>query len=196
MTPWSQPGRAKAPLSSPRPGRDSPTNSTHTNNLGTSTGPTTEADAAVSTSNGYPVPEGTNDNGGRDVMDKVKMLVNGQAMSGGTLNHALEGARLIGAVETAPLYRFYCVRDEFPGLFPVAENRVSVPGELYEVDYSVLGEQLLPHEPAELELTVVQLSDGTGGLCMKMRTEALDTPGVTDISACGGWLVYLASKTT
>ena len=128
------------------------------------------------------------------MMNTVRMLVNGQAMSGGSLHHALSSARLLGAVETAPLYRFYSVRDEFPGLSPVAENGVSVPGELYEVDYSVLGEQLLPHEPAELELTVVRLSDGSGALCMKMRAEALAIQELIDISGCGGWLAYLAGE--
>ncbi|UOE21834.1 hypothetical protein NI17_003810 [Thermobifida halotolerans] len=121
------------------------------------------------------------------------MFVNGQAMSGGEINHALSGAVFLGPAETAPLYRFYSVRDEFPGLHPVGPGGFGVPGELYEVDYARLRDRLLPEEPPELELGVIELSDGTGSLAMRMRAEALDAPGVTDISGAGGWRAYLAA---
>ncbi|WP_024799821.1 gamma-glutamylcyclotransferase [Nocardia sp. BMG51109] len=123
-------------------------------------------------------------------MTTVRMFVNGQALSGGSLNDALAGARLIGEVKTAPRYRFYTVRDEFPGLYPVASGGVSVPGEVYEVSYEVLREKLLPREPSELELTVIELDDGSGSLSMKMREESLGLPGVSDISDRGGWIAY------
>jgi gamma-glutamylcyclotransferase (GGCT)/AIG2-like uncharacterized protein YtfP len=122
------------------------------------------------------------------------MFVNGQAMSGGTLNHALSDASLVGPAETAPRYRFYSVRDEFPGLYPVGSGGHAVPGELYDVDYSTLREKLLPNEPVELELTVIELADGTGSLCMKMREESLTLDGVVDISDKGGWRAYLQGK--
>ncbi|MGW4071642.1 allophanate hydrolase-related protein [Nocardia grenadensis] len=127
-------------------------------------------------------------------MDRVTMFVNGQAMSGGTLNDALTGARFLGKVGTAPKYRFYSVRDEFPGLHPVGSGGAVVPGELYEVDYDLLREKLLPREPAELELGVIELADGSGSLAMRMRESALGAPGVTDISDRGGWLAYLEDK--
>lgn len=124
-------------------------------------------------------------------MSDLRMFVNGQAMSGGSLNHALSDARLIGPAETAARYRFYSVRDEFPGLHPVEEGGRRVPGELYQVDYSVLREKLLPNEPPELELTVIELADGSGSLCMKMRPESLGLDGVVDISDRGGWRAHL-----
>ncbi|WP_328394294.1 allophanate hydrolase-related protein [Nocardia sp. NBC_00416] len=124
-------------------------------------------------------------------MALVTMFVNGQAMSGGTLNDALDNARFLGRVTTAPRYRFYSVRDEFPGLHPVAEGGAAIPGELYEVEYDVLREELLPREPAELELGVIELADGSGSLSMRMRETALGAPDVTDISDRGGWLAYL-----
>lgn len=123
-------------------------------------------------------------------MAVVTMFVNGQAMSGGTLNDALANARFAGKVDTAPLYRFYSVRDEFPGLHPVAEGGVAITGELYEVEYDVLREELLPREPGELELGVILLADGRGSLAMRMREQALTAPGVIDISDHGGWLAY------
>ncbi|MGI5217996.1 allophanate hydrolase-related protein [Nocardia sp. CA-290969] len=123
-------------------------------------------------------------------MAVVTMFVNGQAMSGGTLHDALHRARFLGPVETAPRYRFYSVRDEFPGLHPVGTGGFVVPGELYEVEYDVLREELLPREPEELELGVIELADGRGSLSMRMRKESLDAPGVIDISDRGGWVAY------
>lgn len=40
-------------------------------------------------------------------MATVTMFVNGQALSGGTLNDALAGATFLGAVDTAPNYQFF-----------------------------------------------------------------------------------------
>ncbi|WP_326821012.1 allophanate hydrolase-related protein [Streptosporangium sp. NBC_01756] len=125
-------------------------------------------------------------------MESLRMFVNGQAMSGGSLNTALSGARFVGPAETAPRYRFYSVRDEFPGLYQVTSDGHAVPGELYEVTYEILREHLLPNEPEELELSVIELADGSGSLSMRMRDESLTLPGVTDISTAGGWRAYLA----
>ena len=121
------------------------------------------------------------------------MFVNGQAMSGGSLSDALDGARFLGAARTAPRYRFYSVRDEFPGLHPVPDGGTAIPGEVYEVPYEMLRVRLLPREPAELELGVIELADGSGTLSMRMREWALGQSGVTDISDACGWLSYLAA---
>jgi gamma-glutamylcyclotransferase (GGCT)/AIG2-like uncharacterized protein YtfP len=126
----------------------------------------------------------------------VKMFVNGQAMRGGSLSDALDQAEFLGQVETAPAYRFYSVRDEFPGLLPVEHNGRAVPGEIYQLPYQMLRTQLLPREPAELELTVIELADGSGSLSMRMRADAVHVLGVSDISDAGGWLAYRASRTS
>ncbi len=121
--------------------------------------------------------------------DRVRMFVNGEAMSGGRLNAHLSEAVFLGSRRTAARYRFFSVRDQFPGLHPVPAGGVSVPGELYEVSYAVLRDRLLPAEPPELELGIIELDDGTGSLSMPWA-EALHAPGVTDISDHGGWLRY------
>lgn len=124
-------------------------------------------------------------------MENVRMFVNGQAMSGGPLHDALTGARFLGPVRTAPGYRFFAVRGEFPGLHPVPAGGVAVPGELYELPYAMLRDRLLPREPPELELGVIELDDGRGSLSMRMRAGALELPGLLDISGAGGWLAHL-----
>ena len=129
-------------------------------------------------------------------MDQIRMFVNGQAMSGGSLSDALGGAEFLGPVLTAPRYRFFSVRDEFPGLHPVEHGGEAVPGELYSLPYAMLREKLLPREPAELELGVIELADGSGSLSMRMRAWALEADGVSDISTAGGWLTYLAGRSS
>ncbi|MGK5529655.1 allophanate hydrolase-related protein [Streptomyces sp. URMC 129] len=128
-------------------------------------------------------------------MTPLRMFVNGQAMSGGSLNDALSDARFAGPARTAPRYRFYSVRDEFPGLHPVeGAAGTAIAGEIYEVTYEVLHDVLLPREPPELELGVIRLEDGSGSFAMRMRPAALHAPGVVDISDHGGWRAYLATR--
>lgn len=124
-------------------------------------------------------------------MTLIRMFVNGQAMTGGSLHHALENATFIGPARTAPSYRFYSFHDVFPGLRPVTEGGFSVPGELYELTYETLRSELLPKEPAELELTIIELDDGIGSMCMKVRGGSIDADGVIDISDKGGWINHL-----
>lgn len=125
---------------------------------------------------------------------KIRMFVNGQAMSGGSISHGLRSAAFLGPVTTAPKYRFYSVRDEFPGLYPDPEGGAEIQGELYEADYAVVRDELLPLEPEELELTLIELSDGSGSLSMRMRDDRLEDDGVTEITRFGGWHAYLAQE--
>ena len=125
--------------------------------------------------------------------DSVRMFVNGEAMSGGRLHVNLRAATFCGPCSTArPLPVLLG-----PGRVPRAASRspaggASIPGELYEVSYEILREGLLPAEPPELELGIIELADGSGSLAMRMRAAALDASGVRDISDQGGWLRYLA----
>ncbi|MFT8394889.1 MAG: gamma-glutamylcyclotransferase [Propionibacterium sp.] len=124
---------------------------------------------------------------------KLRMFVDGQATTGGSMNQILldSGAVLVAKTQTAPKYRFYSVRDEFPGLYYVGDGGFAVPGELYEMTYELLRDVQLPDEPSELELCLIEMADGSASLCMRMRDEALSLPGVKDISDQGGWHAYL-----
>jgi gamma-glutamylcyclotransferase (GGCT)/AIG2-like uncharacterized protein YtfP len=126
----------------------------------------------------------------KERMDTVRMFVNGQAMSGGSLHHALSDAEFLGSAVTAPRYRFLAFGD-FPGLQPVDEGGGAIEGELYAVDYAHMRERLLPGEPPELELSVIELSDGTGTLSMVVRTGAGD--GAVDITEHGSWRRWQAA---
>lgn len=127
-------------------------------------------------------------------METVKMFVNGEAMRGGRLAPNLENASFRGETRTAARYRFFSVRNEYPALLPVDEDGYQVQGELYEVSYSDLRDLLLPKEPAELELTIIELEDGTGSLCMRLRPDCVNLPELEDISQLGSWRMFLESK--
>ena len=120
----------------------------------------------------------------------VRMFVNGEAMRARPLNAALGSAHFLGTARSAPRYRFFSVRDEYPAMHPTAEGGGSVLGELYAVTYATLREQLLPREPSELELGVIELDDGTSSLAMRLRDGFVDAHGLTDITAIGSWRRY------
>ncbi len=118
------------------------------------------------------------------------MLLTGGGMHGGPLHHLLRGAPLVAVTTTAPRYRFLSIGDRFPALLPVDSGGVEVQGELYDVPLDVLRESLLPAEPAELELGVIELSDGRSALAMLLRRAVAEPPDLRDISDHGGWRAY------
>jgi gamma-glutamylcyclotransferase (GGCT)/AIG2-like uncharacterized protein YtfP len=116
------------------------------------------------------------------------MFLTGDGMRGGRLHQHIAGATLVGERRTLPRYRFYSVRDEFPALHPVGAGGHPVLGELYEVPMSRLHE-LLAREPAELELSIVELESGELAFGMILRRGA-DGQAFTDITSYGGWRAY------
>ena len=73
------------------------------------------------------------------------------------------------------------------------QQGVRVTGELYDVPWEVLRESLLPAEPAQLELGVIELDDGTGCLAMIRRRSYREPRGLyRDISHHADWRSYTA----
>ena len=120
------------------------------------------------------------------------MFLNGTAMSGQKDHGVIAGlARFIRPVTTAPNYRFFAIRDEFPGLFPVNDDGAAIAGELYEMSDELLFDVLLPQEPGELEIGSIDLADGSTVRAMILQPERI-RPGdkVIDIADFGGWRAY------
>jgi hypothetical protein len=126
----------------------------------------------------------------------VRFFVNGQAMSGGILHGPLaEHALALGDAETAPCYRLWAWKDEFPALQWTPSAGWRVPGELYLLDYSVLRDLILPAEPPQLELGVIKLGDGRGTMAMHLRAGIpSDSPELHEIRAGSGWRDYRRTK--
>jgi gamma-glutamylcyclotransferase (GGCT)/AIG2-like uncharacterized protein YtfP len=118
------------------------------------------------------------------------MFLSGGGMRGGPLHPRLQGAPLVRAARTAPKYRFYSVGERYPAMAPGGGH--SVAGEVYDVPLEVLRDHLLPAEPPELELGVVELDDGTASLGMVLRQRFDGAAELADISDVGDWHAYRA----
>jgi gamma-glutamylcyclotransferase (GGCT)/AIG2-like uncharacterized protein YtfP len=128
------------------------------------------------------------------------MFLNGTAMAGQKDHGATTGSIFLGPARTTSAYRFYAVRDEFPGLYPVAVGGRCIEGELYDIPDAVLYDTLLPSEPPELELGDITLIDGEQVKAMLLVPSRLQ-PGekVVDIAELGGFRAYqrhLAANTS
>ncbi len=119
------------------------------------------------------------------------MFLNGSAMTGQKDHTCHAGSTFLGPARTAATYRFFAVRDEFPGLLPVAVGGRIIEGELYDMPEEVLHQRLLPAEPEELELGTITLIDGEQVHAMILHPGRLK-PGhkVVDISEFGGFRAY------
>jgi len=121
------------------------------------------------------------------------MFLNGTAMSGQKDTGSHVGSTFLGPARTAARYRFYVVRDEFPGLLPVVRGGRAIAGELYDMPDDVLNQRLLPSEPTELEIGEIELEDGEMVAAMLLQPSRL-TPGdkVVDIAELGSFRTYQA----
>ena len=125
----------------------------------------------------------------------VPLFVNGDGMREGPVHPTIADHPFLGEATTAPRYRFFSVGDRFPALWPVADGGVAVPGELYEVPLTVIRDAFIPAEPPELELSVIELDDGSSAVAVVLREAAHQAgTGLTDISDAGGWRAYRASR--
>jgi len=128
------------------------------------------------------------------------MFLNGGGMQGGSLHHLLRGAPLVAETRTAPRYRLYSVGDRYPALQPADEGTGAgtpgnaIAGEVYDLPLDLLRDDLLPAEPPELELGVIQLADGTAALGMILRRQCPAMDDLADITRFGGWRNYLSRR--
>ncbi|MBN9697259.1 MAG: hypothetical protein J0L85_15835 [Zoogloea sp.] len=127
----------------------------------------------------------------------VRVAVCGAHLSGLPLNSQLtqRGARLIGAVRSAPEYRFYALAGGpplRPGMVRVAEGGGRVDMEIWELPARHFG-SFVAGIPAPLGIGKVKLEDGSqvcGFIC-----ESGGLAGAEDITALGSWRAWLASRT-
>ena len=120
----------------------------------------------------------------------VLMFLNGDGMRGGRLNGQLDGAPLLRTARSAAKYRYYSVGDRFPAMIATPTGGRAVLGEVYDVPMEVLRDNLIPNEPPELELGLIELEDGTACLATVLRPNLEGSPELTDISEIGDWRAY------
>jgi len=128
----------------------------------------------------------------------LALAVVGAHLSGLPLNGQLleRGATLLETTRTAGCYRLYALPGTVPpkpGMQRVAPGEAggAIEVEVWAVPQAQVG-SFLALVPAPLGLGSIELQDGRrvhGFLC-----EGHALSGATDITACGGWRAYLASK--
>lgn len=128
--------------------------------------------------------------------DRARVVVCGAHLDGLPLNWQLRqrGGRLLKATHSSPDYQLYALAGGppfRPGMVRVADGGVAIEVEVWELPSAELG-SFLTGIPAPLGLGKVQLTDGsweTGFIC-----EPYGLEGAANISECGGWRAYLASR--
>jgi len=136
------------------------------------------------------LPKGSNTAG------TVKVAVCGAHLSGLPLNWQLtqRGARLLGAVQSAPEYKFYALAGgpvQRPGMVRVNEGGAAIDMEVWEMPAQHFG-SFVDGIPAPLGIGKVKLADGTwvsGFVC-----EAIGVEGGTEITELGSWREWLAQR--
>lgn len=119
------------------------------------------------------------------------MFLNGSAMTGQKDASCHAGSTFLGPARTAAKYRFFAVRDEFPGLLPVVAGGRFIDGELFDIPDDILQNKLLPAEPPELDFSTIELVDGDEVHAMVLRPDRLQAGDkVVDISELGGFRAY------
>lgn len=136
------------------------------------------------------LPKGSNTAG------TVKVAVCGAHLSGLPLNWQLtqRGARLLGAVQSAPEYKFYALAGgpvQRPGMVRVNEGGAAIHMEVWELPAEHFG-SFVDGIPAPLGIGKVKLADGSwvsGFVC-----EAIGVEGGAEITGLGSWRVWLARR--
>lgn len=154
--------------------------------LGATTAPLADTPAITTTD----LPKGSHTAG------TVKVAVCGAHLSGLPLNWQLtqRGARLLGAVQSAPEYKFYALAGgpvQRPGMVRVNEGGAAIAMEVWELPAEHFG-SFVDGIPAPLGIGKVRLADGSwvsGFVC-----EAIGVEGGTDITQLGSWREWLAQQ--
>ena len=122
------------------------------------------------------------------------IFLNGGGMRGGPLHSQLQGTPMVCRTRSAPRYRYFSVRGQFPAMHESGSAQVA--GELYDLPLKILRDHLVPAEPPELEIGVIELEDGSAALATVLRDAALESGllqsgDIRDISYLGDWREFL-----
>ena len=123
----------------------------------------------------------------------VQVAVCGAHLSGLPLNHQLtqRGGRLVRAVRSAPVYKFYALPGgppHRPGMVRVKDGGAAIAMEIWELPAREFG-SFVAGIGSPLGIGTVLLEDG--GKVQGFVCEAIAAEGAADITHHGGWRAYL-----
>jgi gamma-glutamylcyclotransferase (GGCT)/AIG2-like uncharacterized protein YtfP len=113
---------------------------------------------------------------------------NGTVMRGEPAHSNLRSAQFVEEVLTAPEYRLFSIRDEYPAMLWVGDGGSSIECELYSVPVAAWP-AIEASEPPGLFRGSVTLEDGRTVDGMLGSPQLIDEHGI-EISHFGGWKRY------
>ncbi len=124
---------------------------------------------------------------------QVRLAVVGAHLSGMPLHWQLtsRNARLVGLIQTAPVYRLYAMTSQTPAkpaLVHAGADGAAIETEVYELDIAGFG-SFVNEVPAPLAIGTVLLADGSSVKGFVAEPRAII--GALDITADGGWRAYI-----
>jgi gamma-glutamylcyclotransferase (GGCT)/AIG2-like uncharacterized protein YtfP len=127
------------------------------------------------------------------VMNSLRLAVNGTLMRGLELNPNLlrAGAIFIRETKTAPIYRLWSIRDQYPAMLRVNSGGSAIAIELWSLSAEGLA-AVLSAEPPGLTVGKVRLNDGSEVL--GILGESFLCEDQIEITSYGGWRQYRAAQ--
>ncbi len=127
------------------------------------------------------------------MQESFLLAVNGTLMRGLELNGNMlaAGATFIQETTTDPSYRLWSIGDRYPAMQRAGRGGEAITLEIWSVPATGLI-QILLQEPPGLCIGKVKLVDGSEVL--GVLGEAITCEGCKEITAWGGWRVYMDSS--
>lgn len=124
-----------------------------------------------------------------------RVFICGSALRGQPDHQNLQSAKFIKEARTQPRYRLHSVKNGWhPGIYEVAENGISIPGEVYELTDEQFA-YLAANEPPNMYPADIFLTDEEKLTAFLYPQELIEQHKWQDISHFGGWAAYKAQNT-
>ena len=122
-----------------------------------------------------------------------RVFICGSALRDQPEHGNLGAAQFIRPAKTRPLYRLHAAQNGWhPAIYEVAENGISIPGEVYELTLEQF-DHLVANEPPHMYPADVHLEDGETLTAFLYPRKLVEQYDWQDISDLGGWAAYKAS---
>ncbi|MDO9084643.1 MAG: gamma-glutamylcyclotransferase [Anaerolineaceae bacterium] len=120
----------------------------------------------------------------------INFVVNGTLMRGLSLNQNLLDvtAEFVSDARTAPKYRLWSIRDEYPAMIRDENNGAKIDVEIWKLSAEALV-TILQNEPPGLVVGKIELEDGKSML--GVLGETFIVVGQKEITEWNGWRNYL-----
>lgn len=126
-------------------------------------------------------------------MSTKRIFICGSALRGQPDHGNLGNAQFIREAKTQPLYRLHAAENGWhPAIYQVAEDGISIPGEVYELTLDEFN-YLAANEPPHMYPGDIVLEDGEVLTAFLYPKELVEQYNWLDISDLGGWAAYKAA---